>query len=61
MMNQNVRWTNHGYKHVPQKNLTWKHIVESTQHGGAARYKTGINIKNYETQVWKEGLLATNG
>jgi hypothetical protein len=25
---ENLDWTNHGYKHFPQKNMKWKEIVK---------------------------------
>lgn len=55
-----VEWTNHGYKHFPQKNMTWGEIVKSTKNG-PAKYKNGIEIEPIERQIWAEGIPVTNG
>ena len=55
-----VEWTNHGYKHFPQKNMTWGEIVKSTKNG-PAKYKNGIEIESIERQVWDAGIPVTNG
>ncbi len=53
-------WTNHGYKHVPPKNASWKDIVKSTK-SGPAKYKPEINIEALERSVYKTGQPVTNG
>jgi hypothetical protein len=55
-----VRWDKHGYKHVAQKNMSWKDIIKSTKNG-EARYMMGTNIESLERKVWGEGMLVTNG
>jgi len=57
---EDVKWTNHNNKHVPQKGLTWKNIIESTLYGDA-RYKPGINIEELEKFAWANGTPVTNG
>lgn len=56
----NVQWTNHGYKHVPSKKVSWKDIVKSTKTGDA-KYKPEINIEEFERNAWKYGTPVTNG
>lgn len=53
--NVNVKWTNHGYKHFAQKNLSWKDVVKSTKNGGAAKYLHGTNVEALERFVWANG------
>ncbi len=57
---ENVDWTPHGYKHSPQKNLTWKETINSTK-SGPAKYKHGTNIETLEREAYKSGTPATNG
>ena len=56
----NPDWTNHGFKHFPQKNMTWNDIVKSTK-SGPAKYIPGINIEELERSVYKTGQPVTNG
>lgn len=56
----NVNWTEHGYKHFPQKNMSWKGMVKSTKYGDA-RYKIGTDIEALERMVWEKGIPVTNG
>lgn len=51
----NITWSNHGNKHVPQKKLNWKQIIDSTKHAGVTRYKPGVNIQAVEKTVWING------
>ncbi|MDC9598588.1 RHS repeat-associated core domain-containing protein [Xenorhabdus anantnagensis] len=53
-------WTNHGFKHFPQKNMSWKDIVKSTK-SGPAKYTPEINIEALERSVYKTGQPVTNG
>ncbi|MCC7414843.1 MAG: hypothetical protein IT346_02000 [Epsilonproteobacteria bacterium] len=55
----NLEWTNHGFKHVPPKNVPWKEIVKATKHGRAF-YKPGINIKELEFYAWQNGTPTTS-
>ena len=50
----NVEWSNHGYKHFPQSNMTWKEIVKSSKNG-PAKYTPGTNIEKLERMVWEKG------
>ncbi|MBD2871222.1 RHS repeat domain-containing protein [Paenibacillus arenilitoris] len=59
--NANVKWTNHGYKHFAQKNLSWKAVIKSTKNGGPARYLHGTDIEAVERFVWANGTPVTNG
>ncbi|WP_274371751.1 S-type pyocin domain-containing protein, partial [Morganella morganii] len=56
----NPDWTNHGFKHFPQKNMTWNDIVKSTK-SGPAKYIPGINIEEIERSAYKTGQPVTNG
>ncbi|CDH01052.1 conserved hypothetical protein [Xenorhabdus bovienii str. feltiae Moldova] len=56
----NPDWTNHGFKHFPQKNMSWKDIVKSTK-SGSAKYTPEINIEALERSVYKTGQPVTNG
>ncbi|HHS3623217.1 TPA: RHS repeat domain-containing protein [Proteus mirabilis] len=56
----NPDWTNHGFKHFPQKNMSWKDIVGSTK-TGPAKYKPEINIEALERSVYQTGQPVTNG
>nr|WP_241488375.1 RHS repeat-associated core domain-containing protein [Winslowiella iniecta] len=53
-------WTNHGYKHFPPKNNSWKDILKSTK-TGPAKYKPEIDIEALERSVFKDGTPVTNG
>lgn len=55
-----IKWTNHGFKHFPQKNLSWSAIVKSTKNG-PAKYIKGINIESFERTAWQQGTKVTNG
>lgn len=55
-----IKWSNHGYKHFPSKNVSWKDIVASTKHG-AAKYHPSIDIETLERDAWKTGQKVTNG
>lgn len=54
MSSKEIQCTSHEYKDFPQKNLTWKEIIEYTKHG-KAKYKPGINIENVERLAWEHG------
>ncbi|MFT3927537.1 MAG: SpvB/TcaC N-terminal domain-containing protein [Myxococcales bacterium] len=56
-----LQWTSHGYKHVAQKNLSWKQVIESTKNGGSARYLPGTNIEALERAVWELGTPVSSG
>ncbi len=55
-----IQWTNHGYKHAPPKNISWKEIVKFSKHS-RAYYKPGMNIKKLELHAWEYGQKTTNG
>ncbi len=56
-----VSWSNHGYKHFPNKNQSWKDIVESTK-SGPAKYSFDIkNVEEFERTAWDSGTPVTNG
>ena len=55
---KNISWTNHGFKHFPPKNLSWKEIVKLTKTGDAL-YKPGINIEKIERFAWENGKKVT--
>gem|GEM_PF-5835799 len=55
-----VEWTNQGYKHFPQKNISWKDIIKSTKNG-PAKYNPGTEIEALERMVWEKGTTVTNG
>ncbi|MCW6111095.1 hypothetical protein [Clostridium sporogenes] len=55
-----VEWTNHGYKHFPQKKMNWKEIIKSTK-SGAAKYNPGTDIQKLERMAWEKGTSVTNG
>lgn len=57
---KSIELTNHGYKHFPQKNLTWKKVIKSTKNG-PAKYMPDINIEQLERMVWESGTPVTNG
>lgn len=54
-----ISWTNHGFKHFPQKNLSWKQIIDNTKFS-EAKYKPGINIEALERYAWEKGTPTTN-
>ncbi|WP_159514026.1 MULTISPECIES: RHS repeat domain-containing protein [Enterobacter] len=53
-------WTNHGYKHFPPKNKSWKDIIKSTN-TGPAKYTHDVDIKTLEYDVFNTGMAVTNG
>ena len=55
-----VKWSNHGYKHFPQKNMSWKNVIKSTKNG-PVKYNLGTDIKVLEKMVWKKGIPVSNG
>lgn len=56
-----VSWSNHGYKHFPNKNQSWKDIVKSTK-TGPAKYSFDIqDIEAFERAAWESGTPVTNG
>jgi len=55
-----AEWTNHGYKHFPPKNMSWKDIVSTTKNG-AAKYMHGINVEKLERLAWERGQWSRNG
>ncbi len=55
-----VEWTNHGFKHFPPKNKSWKSVVESTKNG-PAKYIPGIDIESIEREAWRDGVPVSNG
>jgi hypothetical protein len=58
-----IIWVNHGYKHIPDQNIPWKKIVESTKGNGVAKYVQGKKlpaIEALERKVWENGIPATN-
>ncbi|WP_394527575.1 RHS repeat-associated core domain-containing protein [Lacrimispora sp. JR3] len=57
----NVQWTNHGHKHTPEKNKSWKDIVKSTKSGPAKYSPDIIDIESFERDAWKTGTPTTNG
>ncbi|MDQ2088143.1 RHS repeat-associated core domain-containing protein, partial [Herbivorax sp. ANBcel31] len=57
---ENLDWTNHGYKHFPQKNMRWKEVVRSTKKG-PAKYKHEIKIEQFERMAWDNGIPVTSG
>ena len=57
----NVAWTNHGYKHYPDKNKSWNQIIKSTKNG-PAKYHTNIDdIEAFEREAWNTGASVNNG
>lgn len=54
-----TRWTKHDRKHIPQKNISWKNILEDTKHGDA-KYKHNIDIELLEKTAWSKGKPTTN-
>lgn len=55
-----VTWVNHGNKHVPQRGMSWRDIVKSTEGRDAiARYhpnvKDGMGIEALEREAWETG------
>ena len=60
MPDEKVEWSNYGYKHAPQKNMSWKDITDSTKNG-PAKYKPEIDIESTEKMVWEKGTSVTNG
>ncbi|WP_097007033.1 hypothetical protein [Lacrimispora amygdalina] len=60
-MGDNVQWTNHGHKHTPEKNKSWKDIVKSTKSGPAKYSPDIIDIESFERDAWKTGTPTTNG
>ena len=56
-----VNWTDHGHKHFPGKNKSWKDIVKSTKNG-PAKYSPDIKyIEAFEREAWETGTPVTNG
>ena len=56
-----VNWTNHRYKHFPDKNSPWTQTVKSTKNG-SAKYSLDINdIEAFEREAWNTGTKVTNG
>ena len=56
-----VNWTDHGHKHFPGKNKSWKDIVKSTKNG-PAKYSPDIkDIEAFEREAWETGTPVTNG
>ena len=56
-----ISWTNHRYKHFPDKNVSWKNIVKSTK-SGPAKYSPKIkDIETFERDAWETGIPTTNG
>ncbi|MWV17459.1 type IV secretion protein Rhs [Pseudomonas sp. L-22-4S-12] len=55
-----VKWTPHGYKHVPPKNKEWPEVVKSTK-SGPAKYKPGVDIEKLERGAYEIGTSTTNG
>jgi hypothetical protein len=55
-----ILWTNHGFKHVPQKSIEWPEIIKSTKKG-PAKYTHGTDIEKLERSVWDNGTPVTNG
>jgi filamentous hemagglutinin len=53
-------WNSYNHKHVASKNQSWKQVLEGTKNG-PAKYKHGTDIKNLETNVWRNGKKVTNG
>ncbi len=59
--NEDVLWTNHGYKHFPNKNQSWNQIVKSTK-SGSAKYSFDIqDVEAFERSAWESGTPVTNG
>ena len=57
----NVKWTNHGYKHFPQKGKSWNWIVKSTKNGPAKYSPKITDIQLFERNAWETGTSVTNG
>lgn len=57
---EKLEWTNHRFKHVPPKNLSWKEVIKATKNSDAL-YKPGINIKELELYAWQHGTQTTRG
>ncbi len=56
-----ISWSNHGYKHFPNKNLSWRDIVKSTE-SGPAKYSFDIqDVEAFERSAWESGTPVTNG
>ncbi|MBR6149646.1 MAG: hypothetical protein IKQ25_00040 [Lachnospiraceae bacterium] len=56
-----VSWSNHGYKHFPNKNMSWMDIVNSTK-SGPAKYSFDIqDVEAFERAAWEAGTPVTNG
>ena len=59
-VNSDFKWSNHGYKHFPEKNISWSQIVKSTKNG-PAKYSNSIkNIEEFEREVWNTGKSVNN-
>ena len=56
-----VDWTDHGHKHFPDKNKSWKDIVKSTKDGPAKYSKDITDIEAFERNAWETGTSTTNG
>ena len=56
-----VDWTDHGHKHFPDKNKSWKDIVKSTKDGPAKYSKDIPDIEAFERNAWETGTPTTNG
>lgn len=54
-------WTNHGYKHFPNKNTSWNENIKSTKNG-PAKYSFEIkDIESFEREAWNTGIPVANG
>ena len=59
-LDESLRWTHHGYKHVPPKNLSWGKIIKATKNGRSI-YKPKVDIKKLELHAWQHGQKVKNG
>ena len=59
---EQVKWNDNGSKHVPNRNLSWKEIVDGTKGDKKpAKYHPDINIEKIERDVWENGIeIKTN-
>jgi RHS repeat-associated protein len=57
---EEVTWSSYAGKHTSSRNVPWKKIVEATT-TGPAKYRPGINIRQLEEAVWKNGTPVCNG
>jgi hypothetical protein len=57
-----VQWTPHGYKHVAQKNTSWKDTVKKTLgKNKPAKYKPDVVVEPLERKAWNLGTLTNDG